>query len=95
MWAEVLQIVLYSNSGYSWHFLDDGVTLLFGDRVLAPATLANPADPQQPTALTFQLAGVAAGSYPVRLRVDGADSIPVDFSGATPAFAANQQVVVS
>jgi len=31
----------------------------------------------------------------VRLRVDGVDSIPVDFSGATPAFAVDQQVVVS
>jgi hypothetical protein len=71
------------------------VFLLFGDRLLTPASLGNPADTQQPTALTFQLTGVAAGTYTVRLRVDGADSIPVDFSGSVPAFAANQQVVVS
>jgi hypothetical protein len=71
------------------------VFLLFGDRLLAPASLSNPADPQQPTALTFQLTGVAAGTYTVRLRVDGADSIPVDFSGSAPAFAADQQVVVA
>ncbi len=71
------------------------VLLLFGDRVLAPASLVNPADPKQPTALDFQLTGVTAGSYVVRLRVDGADSIPVDFSGSAPAFAADQQVVVS
>ena len=71
------------------------VFLLFGDRLLTPASLGNPADTQQPTALAFQLTGVAAGTYTVRLRVDGADSIPVDFSGSVPAFAASQQVVVS
>jgi hypothetical protein len=77
--------------------LRDGqrVFLLFGDRLLAPASISNPADTQLPTALTFQLTGVAAGTYTVRLRVDGADSIPVDFSGSVPAFAANQQVVVT
>lgn len=71
------------------------VFLLFGDRLLAPASLGNPADTHQPTALIFQLTGVAAGTYTVRLRVDGADSIPVDFSGNAPAFAADQQVVVT
>jgi hypothetical protein len=71
------------------------VLLLFGDRALVPQSLSNPADPQQPTALTFLVAGVAAGTYTVRLRVDGADSIPVDFSGSAPAFATNQQVVVA
>jgi len=71
------------------------VLLLFGDRALVPTSLNNPADTHRPTALTFQLTGVAMGTYTVRLRVDGADSIPVDFSGSAPAFAANQQVVVS
>ena len=71
------------------------VFLLFGDRLLTPASLGNPADTQQPTALAFQLTAVAAGTYTVRLRVDGADSIPVDFSGSVPVFAASQQVVVS
>jgi hypothetical protein len=71
------------------------VFLLFGDRLLAPTSMTNPANPQQPTALTFELTGVAAGTYTVRLRVDGADSIPVDFSGSVPVFASNQQVVVT
>jgi hypothetical protein len=71
------------------------VFLLFGDRLLTPASLSNPADTQQPTALTFQLTSVAAGTYTARLRVDGADSIPVDFSGSVPAFAVDQQVVVA
>lgn len=71
------------------------VFLLFGDGMVPPASVNNPADPHQPTALAFNLAGIKAGTYTVRLRVDGADSIPVDYSGATPAFAASQQVKVT
>ena len=71
------------------------VLLLFGDRIVAPDSIVNPADPQQPTALDFTVPGVAAGTWTVRLRVDGADSIPVDFSGAVPVFASDQQVIVS
>ncbi|WP_426700933.1 DUF4255 domain-containing protein [Rhodanobacter sp. Col0626] len=77
--------------------LRDGqrVFLLFGDRLLTPQSISNPSDTQQPTALVFQVPGVTAGTYTVRLRVDGADSIPVDFSGSVPAFAADQQVIVT
>jgi hypothetical protein len=71
------------------------VLMLFGDQVIPPKSISNPADPHKPTDLTFEVPGVVKGIYVVRLRVDGADSIPVDFSGATPVFAANQQVVVS
>ena len=71
------------------------VFLLFGDRLLVPQSVSNPPDAQQPTALVFKLTGVPVGTYTVRLRVDGADSIPVDFSGSMPAFDANQQVVVA
>jgi hypothetical protein len=31
----------------------------------------------------------------LRLRVDGVDSIPVDFSGDTPQFAADQKVAIT
>jgi len=71
------------------------VFLLFGDQLVTPTSITNPADPAQPTALVFDVPGVAAGTYTVRLRVDGADSIPVDFSGPLPAFDSLQQVVVS
>jgi hypothetical protein len=47
------------------------------------------------TTLTFAIPGTTPGTYTVRLRVDGVDSIPADFDGAVPAFAANQQVVVT
>ena len=77
--------------------LRDGqrVFLLFGDRQLPPQSISNPGDAHQPTALVFSIPAVGAGTYTVRLRVDGADSIPVDFSGSAPAFDASQQVVVS
>lgn len=71
------------------------VFLLFGDRLLPPSSISNPADTHQPSALVFQLIDVAAGTYTLRLRVDGADSIPVDFSGSLPAFATDQQLVVT
>lgn len=77
--------------------LRDGqrVVLLFGDRPVMPQSISNPGDTQLPSTLAFQLSGVTAGTYTVRLRVDGADSIPVDFSGSVPAFASYQQVVVT
>jgi len=71
------------------------VFLLFGDQLVTPQSITNPLDPMQPTALTFDVPGVAIGTYTVRLRVDGADSIPVDFTGPVPVFASNQQVLVS
>ncbi|MFC4761999.1 DUF4255 domain-containing protein [Dyella koreensis] len=71
------------------------VFLLFGDQLVTPKSITNPVDPHQPTALTFDVPGVSTGTYTVRLRVDGADSIPVDFTGPVPVFASNQQVVVS
>jgi hypothetical protein len=71
------------------------VALLFGDRVLAPDAINQPADPLAPSQLTFTVPDVAPGTWTLRLRVDGVDSIPVDFSGATPAFAAGEQVTVT
>jgi hypothetical protein len=77
--------------------LRDGqrVGLLFGSEWVSPQSISNPADPHLPTALTFQVQNVLKNIYTIRLRVDGADSIPVDFSGAVPKFDTQQQVVVS
>lgn len=68
--------------------LRDGqqVFLLFGDRQVSPASLVNPADSTQPTALTFQVPNVPSGRYVVRLRVDGVDSLPVVSGGTPPTF---------
>lgn len=71
------------------------VLLLFGDRAIAPGSITHPADANAPTLLAFLVPDVAPGTWVVRLRVDGVDSIPVDFSGPVPAFSTDQQVVVS
>ncbi|MBI3431968.1 MAG: DUF4255 domain-containing protein [Hydrogenophilales bacterium] len=73
------------------------VLLIFGEQQVEPASLTNPADATQPSMLTFTIPGVAAGIYVVRLRVDGADSIPVVYSGTppVPAFDPAQRVTVT
>lgn len=73
------------------------VLLLFGDKQIAPQTMTNPGDLTKPTSLTFQVPGVVAGTYPVRLRVDGVDSMPFLATGSPPKFAfdPNQSVKVT
>jgi hypothetical protein len=73
------------------------VLLLVGDRQFEAATNVNPGDPTQPTQLTFQVEGLAPGSYVARLRVDGVDSIPVVYSGTPPlpGFDPSQKVTVA
>lgn len=76
---------------------DQRVLLLFGDRQIAPTSISTPGDPTQPTTISFQVSGFDAGSYLVRLRVDGIDSIPVVYSGTPPLanFDPAQKVTVS
>lgn len=73
------------------------VLLVFGDRQVEPASVSSPADTSEPTTLTVSIPDVSAGSYRVRLRVDGVDSIPVVYAGTppAPAFDAAQTVVVT
>lgn len=73
------------------------VALLFSDQIITPDAVITPADPTVATTLSFTIpnASARATPYAVRLRVDGVDSIPVDFSAATPQFAANQQVTIT
>jgi hypothetical protein len=72
------------------------VLLLFGDRQVEPTSITTPPDPTQPTTLVFELTGLDSGSYVVRLRVDGVDSIPVVYTGTPPlpAFDPAQKVSV-
>lgn len=75
------------------------VLVVFGNLPLPPATVVNPdpADPNfasSPTIVTFQVPTGMPGTHPVRLRVDGVDSIPVTFAGTVPTFDPAQQVVV-
>ena len=74
---------------------EPGVRLLFGDQDVAPLTVDTPGDATQPTTLTFEVSGVAAGTYIVRLRVDGIDSLPVVVTGSPPAFTFDPQQTVT
>ncbi len=69
--------------------------LLLGDREIAPSSVTTPADPDADTTLVFPVTGLAEGAHVVRLRVDGVDSIPIDFSGGLPAFDPGQTVTIT
>lgn len=73
----------------------EGVRLIFGSREVAPDSVVTPADPSQPTTLAFIVTGAAAGSHPIRLRVDGLDSLPVTLGGSPPAFTFDPQQTVT
>lgn len=74
---------------------ESGVRLLFGAREIAADSVITPADPAQPSTMTFTVPQVAAGSYPLRLRVDGIDSLPVSLSGSPPLFEFDPQQTVT
>ena len=73
------------------------ILLLFGDRTVKADTIVTPADSSALTTVTFTVDSAVAkpAPYVVRLRIDGVDSIPVDFSGDTPTFADNQKVTIT
>jgi hypothetical protein len=73
------------------------VMLLFGERTIDADSVVTPADPTASTTLIFTVTNAitSATPYTLRLRVDGVDSIPVDFSGTAPQFDTNQQVTIT
>jgi hypothetical protein len=72
-------------------------SLIFGTSQIAPTMITTPADPTQPTTLTFTVPGVVKGDYLVRLRVEGIDSLPVQLTGSPTRleFDEQQKVKVS
>jgi hypothetical protein len=70
-------------------------TLIFGDRQVEPDSVTTPSDPTAGTSLAFTISGAAPGSYPLRLRVEGVDSLPVDFLADPPEFDVNQTVTIT
>lgn len=72
------------------------IILLFGESQIMPETITNPADESQPTTLDFFIPAVSRGSYQVRLRVDGVDSLPIIQSGTPPRleFDPGQKVTI-
>jgi len=70
--------------------LDQRVTLLLGSQeVLAQPRLA------QAAPLQFIVRAATPGVYRVRLRVDGVDSLLIDYTAAPPAFRPDQQVTIT
>lgn len=76
---------------------EPGVRLVFGQVELLPATIDTPADPDTATSIQFAVPALEAGPYPLRLRVDGIDSLPVSVAGSPPVFSfdAAQTVTLS
>lgn len=66
------------------------VVLLFGDREVAVQPFTAPTE-----TLNFLVEQASPGTYVLRLRVDGVDSIPVDFNFSPPQFANNQKVKIN
>jgi hypothetical protein len=73
------------------------VSLLIGDRQIAAKTVTTPPNPVAPSTIDFTIPDAQAGKFVLRLRVDGADSIPVVMTGTPPlpAFDTNQEVTIS
>jgi hypothetical protein len=57
--------------------------------------VATPTDPDAPSKLTFQVSSAQPGEYVLRVRVDGVDSIPVDFESTPPQFDDEQKVTIT
>jgi Pvc16 N-terminal domain len=74
---------------------DQRVILLFGDRQVAAQPIAAATDATTPTTLTFVVPSAVPGTYTLRLRVDGVDSMPIDFDTRPPQFANNQKVKIN
>lgn len=69
--------------------------ILFGDTAVKAQSIFTPANPADPTTLTFEVPGAVAGRYMVRLRVDGIDSLPVTVSGSPPRLDLDPQQTVT
>ncbi len=76
------------------------VALLIGDRevpfIFPPPPAVPPQSPQAITSLSFHVGAIDAGTYSVRLRVDGVDTLLItqDAQTGLPTFDKNQQVVI-
>ena len=67
--------------------------LLLGDRSFPTRKRSTP-DQTATTTLTCRIKSAVPGEYIVRLRVDGVDSLPVDFSTIPWQFDPNQKVII-
>lgn len=73
------------------------VALIFANQSLSADTVNTPADKTLPTTLQFNITNTVARPTPyvLRLRINGVDSIPVDFSNPIPVFTDNQKLEIT
>jgi hypothetical protein len=73
------------------------IVLLFGESQVKVQTVTNPADESLPSTIDFVIPDVASGSYLVRLRIDGSDSLPIILAGTPPRpeFDPSQKVTIT
>lgn len=73
------------------------VLLIFAGQQIPPQSITPPATPADPTVLQFLVPGVAQNpdGYPVRLRIDGVDSLPMILQNGIYQFDPGQKVVVT
>jgi hypothetical protein len=71
-----------------------GVRLIFGAIEIASDAIDTPLDVTQPTTLNFTVHNAGVGSYPIRLRVDGIDSLPVQIAPNDGGFEFDPQQTV-
>jgi hypothetical protein len=73
---------------------DQDAVVIYGSKQVQPASrTTDPNDKSQPTTITADLA-LIQGKLPVRLRVDGVDSIPVVQANGTLGFDKDQSIEV-
>ncbi len=70
--------------------------LLFGDRIVGEPTITPPVGNSTPSQVEFTVTSVEArdAPYTLRVRVEGVDSIPVDFTKTPPGFNPASQIKV-
>ena len=71
------------------------VMLLWGDRPIPAYQVSHTDSPAASSRLTYRIREIVPAVYPVRLRVDGVDSLPVDFSTVPWQIDPQQQVRIT
>lgn len=71
------------------------VMLLWGDRPIPVYQISHTDSTSDSSRLTFRIREMVPGVYPVRLRVDGVDSLPVDFATVPWQVDPQQQIRIT
>lgn len=74
---------------------EQSVALLVGDKEILPIKEAEVSDfPDRTDTISFNLHNIPPGEYFIRLRVDGVDSLIINYSSTPPVFDSTQKVIL-